>query len=208
MRVLGRTPQVVALALGAAVVAAGAASSAIHSQGHAGTLFDCGGGRWKVKTLSDAAAGRIRFRPRWVAVKHLRSLEPPPDLTGDSARRRGPERRVFRIRVRLIEAKLADDRDIHLVVSRPRHPGATMIVEFPNARCNGAASAIHKAGLIRARRAFLGACGPLRTNLKKLHGIARVRGVGFFDTEHGQTGRAPNAFELHPVLGFRRISGC
>jgi hypothetical protein len=28
----------------------------------------------------------------------------------------------------------------------------------------------------------------------------RVTGVGFFDFEHGQTGVAPNAIELHPVL--------
>jgi hypothetical protein len=28
--------------------------------------------------------------------------------------------------------------------------------------------------------------------------------VGFFDFNHGQTGVAPNAIELHPVLGFGR----
>ena len=28
----------------------------------------------------------------------------------------------------------------------------------------------------------------------------RITGVGFFDRDHGQTGRAPNIFELHPVL--------
>src|SRR5260221_3026268 len=28
----------------------------------------------------------------------------------------------------------------------------------------------------------------------------RVTGVGFFDFEHGQTGVAPNALELHPGL--------
>jgi hypothetical protein len=29
---------------------------------------------------------------------------------------------------------------------------------------------------------------------------ARVTGVAFFDFNHGQTGVAPNAIELHPVL--------
>lgn len=29
---------------------------------------------------------------------------------------------------------------------------------------------------------------------------ARITGVGFFDRAHGQTGAAPNVFELHPVL--------
>jgi len=32
---------------------------------------------------------------------------------------------------------------------------------------------------------------------------ARVTGVAFFDFKHGQTGVAPNAIELHPVLAFR-----
>jgi hypothetical protein len=29
-----------------------------------------------------------------------------------------------------------------------------------------------------------------------------VRGVGFFDRIHGQTGIAPNGIELHPILGI------
>jgi hypothetical protein len=36
---------------------------------------------------------------------------------------------------------------------------------------------------------------------------ARVTGVAFFDFEHGQTGVAPNAIELHPIRGFRCLSG-
>jgi hypothetical protein len=31
---------------------------------------------------------------------------------------------------------------------------------------------------------------------------ARVVGVAFFDFKHGQTGVAPNAIELHPILDF------
>jgi hypothetical protein len=32
--------------------------------------------------------------------------------------------------------------------------------------------------------------------------LARITGVAFFDCKHGQTGVAPNAIELHPILGF------
>ena len=35
---------------------------------------------------------------------------------------------------------------------------------------------------------------------------ARVTGVAFFDYEHGQTGVAPNAIELHPILAFRCLT--
>jgi hypothetical protein len=32
---------------------------------------------------------------------------------------------------------------------------------------------------------------------------ARERGVRFFDVNHGQSGVADNAVELHPVYGFK-----
>ena len=35
---------------------------------------------------------------------------------------------------------------------------------------------------------------------------ARVTGVAFFDFPHGQTGVAPNAIELHPILRFRCLT--
>jgi hypothetical protein len=39
-----------------------------------------------------------------------------------------------------------------------------------------------------------------------LSGTATETGVGFFDIPHGQTGVAPNAIELHPVLKFSAAS--
>jgi hypothetical protein len=36
---------------------------------------------------------------------------------------------------------------------------------------------------------------------------AGVTGVAFFDYDHRQTGVAPNAIELHPILGFRFLRG-
>jgi hypothetical protein len=36
---------------------------------------------------------------------------------------------------------------------------------------------------------------------------ARIVGVAFWDFKHGQTGVAPNAIELHPILGFACLSG-
>jgi hypothetical protein len=35
---------------------------------------------------------------------------------------------------------------------------------------------------------------------------ARIVGVQFWDFKHGQTGVAPNAIELHPILGFRCLT--
>jgi hypothetical protein len=42
---------------------------------------------------------------------------------------------------------------------------------------------------------------------ERLCSRARVTGVAFFDFKHGQTGVAPNAIELHPILGFHCLTG-
>ena len=54
-----------------------------------------------------------------------------------------------------------------------------------------------------ARPAMIAACGqPSSSHFTDLSGRATVTRVGFFDIPHGQTGVAPNAIELHPVLKF------
>src|SRR5207237_10583783 len=40
------------------------------------------------------------------------------------------------------------------------------------------------------------------TSFKTATVAVRVTGVGFWDDNHGQRGVAPNAIELHPVLGI------
>ena len=55
-----------------------------------------------------------------------------------------------------------------------------------------------------ARLAFIRPCGfPSSSHFEPLRGAATITGVGFFDYQHGQTGVAPNAIELHPVIGFK-----
>jgi hypothetical protein len=44
-------------------------------------------------------------------------------------------------------------------------------------------------------------------NAVRVCASASVTGVAFFDFDHGQTGVAPNAIELHPVLVFRCLNG-
>ncbi len=36
-------------------------------------------------------------------------------------------------------------------------------------------------------------------------GIYRIVGVGFVDFPHGETGKAPNNIELHPILSIERV---
>ena len=162
----------------------------------------CGEERWAVKTLSDKRERLVRFKPKGTTVTRLRKKR-SPGVGPNTPRIKGVETTTWRIKVNLVEMKLEDDHDIHLVVSAPGKPSKTMITEFPDTTCNGAASSPKKAAMARSRAKLMVACGqPSSSHFTKLRGRATVTGVGFFDIPHGQTGVAPNAIELHPVLRF------
>ena len=125
----------------------------------------------------------------------------------NTKRIKGVETTDYRVAAQLIEMKLEDDHDIHLVISVPGSPAKTMIVEFPDTTCNGASSSPKRAKMASARSAVIAACGqPSSSHFTHLNGRATITGVGFFDIPHGQTGVAPNAIELHPVLKFASAS--
>jgi hypothetical protein len=155
-----------------------------------------------VKTLSDPREKLVNYTPHDSSIGRL-GKKPHPHVGPNTKRIEGVETTNYRVAARLVEMKLEDDRDVHLVVSVPSAPSKTMIVEFPDTTCNGASSSPKKAKMRSARSALIAACGqPSSSRFTDLSGRATVTGVGFFDIPHGQTGIAPNAIELHPVLKF------
>ena len=76
-----------------------------------------------------------------------------------------------------------------------------MVVEIPAPSCVGRISPF--ASGIRAARRATNARFAVGTSFQHTHVPVVVRGVGFFDYYHGQTGMAPNDLELHPVTGVR-----
>lgn len=164
----------------------------------------CGVERWAVKTLSDGNASKVDYQAERRTVQYLRTL-PRPDVHEDSPRLHPYEFRTYRVRAKLLLAAKEDDHDYHVVIAQPGHPKRRMIVEFPDPHCKGAASSIKRAAMAKARRRLINACGTIGSSFRTLHGVAAIRGVAFFDIDHGQTGVAPNAIELHPALGFRML---
>src|SRR4051794_16549339 len=161
----------------------------------------CGVERWSIKTLADPLGRKLGLVPRAATIRALRRKSVPAYL---SLRRmlRG-EGTAFRVRAKLVEMKLEDDGDIHLVIADPQRTGATMIAEFPAATCTGGATPNARLKMRHARSALIAACGSPSGSFRRLGGTATISGVGFFDQIHGQTGVAPNGVELHPVVGFR-----
>lgn len=163
----------------------------------------CGTERWSVKVMTDPAASSVSLSPRSTTIVHLRSLTAP---VNPSARYGAVERTTYRVHALLKEAKVEADQDIHLVIADPT-TGKTMIVEFPASSCTVGASSAVRTRMAAARAAFISACAaPSSTRFHRLSGTATVSGVGFFDRIHGQAGVAPNGIELHPVLGFTRVT--
>ena len=93
----------------------------------------CGIERWSVKTLADPAGRTLSLSPKATTIRALRNRTVPGYL--GLRRSRGVERTTFRVRAKLVEMKLEDDSDIHLVIADPTRTGATLIAEFPLASC-------------------------------------------------------------------------
>jgi IPT/TIG domain len=161
----------------------------------ASSTGSCGVERWSVKTGTDADAGLVNAgatTPTTIAT--MRSYAHPATLPANN-RIQPQETTVYSIDATLIEYKLETDSDYHLVIQDAS--GNTMITEIPDPAC--AAGSLFIASIQSSRGEFdsmFNATGTFKTTSLRV----RVRGVGFFDFLHGQTGVAPNGIELHPVL--------
>jgi len=169
---------------------------ALPAAGFPGVSHACGKERWPVKTGTDPDASRIDLQHGVATtVAKLDALPAPVHLPRD--RRIPPvETTVYRVHATLIAYKHERDGDYHLIL-RGRS-GQTMITEIPDPSCVGSGSPLAR-GIARARREF-NARFRAEDHYRHTHVPVTVTGVGFFDFPHGQTGVAPNAIELHPVL--------
>ena len=101
------------------------------------------------------------------------------------------ERRVYQATAAVTLVRKEADSDYHLVL---KDGNAQMIVESPLPSCAPRATAIRRKQMATVRAAV------------RVCPKAIITGVAFFDFKHGQTGVAPNAIELHPILAFRCLS--
>ncbi|HEY6961285.1 MAG TPA: hypothetical protein VI408_05275 [Gaiellaceae bacterium] len=224
----------------AVTAAALAATAAALSRPTVTPPLDCASDRWDVKTLAktDPFLAKVVAKPRRTTVAALQQRDRPAwdPSTGHSWSPRTPRQWQFLspaeaarglppvettewklTKVRLVEAKVEADLDIHLIVADTRRPFTEMTVEFPSTNCAGAFDSPYAASMARARDHLSAACGPFAgSGYTPLRGLATIRGVGFFDRPHGQKGdvqldvdadptkRAAKrlTIELHPALGF------
>ena len=166
----------------------------------------CGVERWFVKTLADADASRVN--PSSVTPMSISELNALP-----SHCEAGPDRRVFAEEFRVFEVvgrvtyvAHEDDRDYHIALEDPSRPGTSVVTELADTVCMGASMSPHLATLRSVEGMFASVLSG-RSPSTLVGTILRVRGVGFYDFNHGQRGRSTNCIELHPITGIERISG-
>ncbi len=183
----------------------------------------CGGTeRWAVKVGTDPKAGTIDLTARTpISLQDLINLhEPKRPPKNNNSTRLNEETHVYVVQARLVEFKFeTNDNDFHLVMTddtlnfSPGGQGTTpsghsFVSEIPDPNCIGGAqgSSAQSAfidGIKNARAELNAQFQNINTSGKfnDAGGIpVQIVGIGFFDRQHFQTGRAPNNIEMHPIL--------
>jgi len=158
----------------------------------------CGVERWSVKTGTDADVARVSLGSTTATTIASLDARAAPSTLPSNNRVAPTETTVFSLGATLTEFKLESDSDYHLVLSDGA--GHTMIAEIPDPACVGSGSPFLSS--IRTARTTFDARFTATTSFRTANVPVQVRGVGFFDFLHGQTGVAPNGIELHAVLGL------
>ena len=160
----------------------------------------CGGEeRWTYKVLEDNEANNISETPSLTTIKDLTSIN---TKTKDAAYSEGRpradfEKKVYTIKHCFITKVLREnDNDLHLVIEDGA--GNTMIAEIPDPQCPDAKKSIWIEYFNDARATMF----QYRSNFR--HYMFTVTGVAFVDRSHGQTGKAPNNVEIHPILEIKK----
>lgn len=162
----------------------------------------CGIERWSIKVGEDGTACSMSLAATPTTIASLRSL---PAAGGGTTRAAPTEDTVFILHdVTLVQFKLETDSDYHLVIADAS--GSTMIAEIPDPNCMPASGPWQS--FVKTVRSTFDARHPASSGWSYPSETITIKGVGFFDAMHGQTGVAPNAIELHPVLGICFGAGC
>jgi hypothetical protein len=162
----------------------------------------CGKERWAVKDLSDGASASIDTKATNTTIAKLIAV--PAIVAGRNDARHPEEMHLYRVKCRIAKFKLESDSDVHLVIEDPDDPSIHMIAEIPDPRCPDAIEGGHSEEFRAARAALEDVIAPRHIS-KRMQALVPaplvyITGVSFFDPPHGQTGKADNNMELHPVV--------
>ena len=159
----------------------------------------CGVELWHKKTGTDANVGLVDlFNPTHTTIANLTNLSlfPAPDALTEIVRATPAETTLWTLNATMTFFKKEPDVDYHIVLQDESH--RSLIAEIPSPGCVAASSPFGPG--VAAARAKFDSRFTATENFQQVTVPVQVKGVGFFDFLHGQTGVAPNGIELHSVL--------
>jgi hypothetical protein len=159
-----------------------------------------------VKTLTDVDARRIDLAPVSTTITALAALPPHCGQGPDNARAYPEELQVFEVVGRITLVRAEDDRDYHIALADLADPGSTIVTEVADPPCAGDDAPPSSRFMLQAGRDSFVALLAGRSLSALVGETVAVRGVGFYDSNHGQTGRSASCIELHPVLSIVRAT--
>jgi hypothetical protein len=157
----------------------------------------CGVERWSIKTGTDSGAWSINLSSYVSSTIYNFYQSTRPSTIPSNSRVAPRETTQYQLSGTLTKYKKETDKDYHLVIQDGA--GRTMIIEIPDPNCvSGSAFA---SGISHARSQF-DARFTATSTMKTTSTAVTIKGIGFWDYLHGQTGVAPNGIEVHPVLNI------
>lgn len=160
----------------------------------------CGGEeRWDQKILADPEAQHLNKRPIDTTIAGLLTIDTklPENKYREGKPRMNIEKRLYRIRHCFITNVLREnDNDLHLVIEDGQ--GNHMIAEIPDPKCPKAKTSDWEENFNQARLTMI----EFGNNYR--HFLFTITGVLFVDKSHGQTGKAENNVEIHPIIEIKK----
>jgi len=156
----------------------------------------CGVELWHLKTGTDPGAPSIDLTNAFPTTVAALSAFPAPPLLVEDTRHAPAETTLWALNATMTLFKKEDDVDYHIVLQDEN--GRTMIAEIPSPGCVAGTSPFVLG--VATSRAKFDSRFTATTSFQAINVPVQVKGVGFFDFLHGQTGVAPNGIELHSVL--------
>lgn len=157
----------------------------------------CGVERWSIKVGQDSGAFSINQSSYVSSTIYNFHQSAKPASLPCCSRLSPRETTQYQLSGTLIKYNKQTDKDYHLVIKDGS--GRTMIIEIADPNC--ATASAFGTGISRARSQF-DARFVATSTMKTTSTAVTVRGIGFWDYIHGQTGVAPNGIEIHPVLNI------
>lgn len=166
----------------------------------ASAFAQCGVELKAKKTMQDSDVSSVDTKTvSTYTVKQLSGMTAPNRADIDHATKRFPiEKQTIKVTGLFIGFKLESDSDFHIVIADPKDRTKTMIVEIPSPSCLKGLLAVQAKLMRLAIEAKYGKATPKFKKIPNPQTVTVV-GIGFIDFIHGQTGVAPDGYELHPV---------